>query len=284
MTEQQQFLAYLDTALQQQQFQRLILSQYQGEIAYLQKISLRLIELNQQPMLSATFHYRQQDKTQNYSLEQAMPQIEHWLNDCKQANLFTQQQQIQLKKGKKSSRLLIQQQAEQLKVNTQHDREKQRYLQQDSAFLQALGITDAQSQIIPAMSRKWKQINKFIEILSLELDDIAQQRPLHIVDFGSGKGYLTFALYEYLKQHGQEPHMVGVELRHHLVEFCQKVAQQVQFKQLHFFEGDVRTYQPEQLDVMIALHACDVATDFAIHTGIRLNAQMIVCSPCCHKE
>lgn len=158
MTEQQQFLAHLETALQQQHFQRLILSQYQGEMTDLQKISVRLIELHQQPMLSATFHYRQQDKTQNYSLEQAMPQIEHWLNDCKQANLFTQQQQIQLKKGKKSSRLLIQQQTEQVKVNTQHDREKQRYLQQDSAFLQALGITDAQSQIIPAMSRKWKQI------------------------------------------------------------------------------------------------------------------------------
>lgn len=78
--------------------------------------------------------------------------------------------------------------------------------------------------------------------------------------------------------------MVGVELRHHLVEFCQKVADDVGFKQLSFFEGDVRSYQPKQLDVMIALHACDVATDFAIHTGIRLNAELIVCSPCCHKE
>ena len=69
-----------------------------------------------------------------------------------------------------------------------------------------------------------------------------------------------------------------------MVEFCQQVATEANFNQLDFFQGDVRTYNPEQLDVMIALHACDVATDFAIHTGIRLNAQMIMCAPCCHKE
>src|SRR5690606_15867173 len=67
-------------------------------------------------------------------------------------------------------------------------------------------------------------------------------------------------------------------------EFCQKVARQSGFDQLDFFQGDVRTYEPKRLDVMIALHACDVATDFAIHSGIRLNAQMIMCAPCCHKE
>ncbi|MGL6033807.1 MAG: methyltransferase, partial [Acinetobacter johnsonii] len=75
-----------------------------------------------------------------------------------------------------------------------------------------------------------------------------------------------------------------VELNSKMVEFCQEVANKSDFQQLDFFQGDVRTYQPERLDVMIALHACDVATDFAIHTGIRLNAEMIMCAPCCHKE
>ena len=87
-----------------------------------------------------------------------------------------------------------------------------------------------------------------------------------------------------MQKHGQIPTVTGVELNPKMVEFCQDVAQKSNFNQLDFFQGDVRTYQPDQLDVMIALHACDVATDFAIHTGIRLNAQVIMCAPCCHKE
>ena len=127
--------------------------------------------------------------------------------------------------------------------------------------------------------------NKFIEIFSKAYEQIdASQQQLNIVDFGSGKGYLTFALYDYLQSQQKTPLITGVELRSNLVEFCQNVADQVGFNHLDFFEGDVRSYQPEKLDVMIALHACDIATDFAIHTGIRLNASMIMCAPCCHKE
>lgn len=281
MNEQQQFLQHIQQSLAQQQFKKMVLSQYRGELVNLEKISCREIGLNDQKQLSFTYHYQQQDQTKNYLLDEAIQHIQQLLPDCKQANLFTTDCEIQLKQGKKSSRLLVQKSQNIVKTDHQHNREKKRYVEQNSTYLQHLGITDAQANIIPAMSRKWKQINKFIEIVSGVL---VTDKTLNIVDFGSGKGYLTFALYDYLKQNAQEPNMVGVELRHHLVEFCQKVAQDVGFNQLSFFEGDVRTYQPERLDVMIALHACDVATDFAIHTGIRLNAQAIICSPCCHKE
>lgn len=167
----------------------------------------------------------------------------------------------------------------------QHDRSKHRYVDQDSYFLQPLGITDSKAQIIPSMARKWKQINKFVEIFAGALDKIDHQdQALQVVDFGSGKGYLTFALYDYLAKNQFIPQVTGVELNPKMVEFCQKVATEANFQHLDFFQGDVRTYAPKKLDVMIALHACDVATDFAIHTGIRLNAQMIMCAPCCHKE
>ena len=134
------------------------------------------------------------------------------------------------------------------------------------------------------MARKWKQINKFIEIFSGALSQISPQQQLRVVDFGSGKGYLTFALYDYLRTQQQAAQVTGVELRAPLVQFCEQVARDCDFQQLDFFQGDVRSYAPERLDVMIALHACDVATDFAIHTGLRLNASMIMCAPCCHKE
>ena len=118
-----------------------------------------------------------------------------------------------------------------------HDREKQRYLQQGNAFLKELGITDEKAQVIPSMARKWKQINKFIEIFASAYEQIdASQQELRIVDFGSGKGYLTFALYDYLQQQQKIPLITGVELRRNLVEFCQNVADKVHFNHLDFLK------------------------------------------------
>jgi len=285
--QEQQFFHEIKQMLDQQAFERLILSQYKGELAQLEKITFRVVELHGQKQLSALYHHTTQDVTKNYSFEEGLQQIEQLIIQSKQANLFSTTQEIQLKKNKKKALLNMgKKQAVNATQTVQtHDREKQRYVQQGNAFLKELGITDEKGQIIPSMARKWKQINKFIEIFASAYEQIdASQQELRIVDFGSGKGYLTFALYDYLQEQQKTPLITGVELRPNLVEFCQNVADKVHFNYLDFFEGDVRSYQPEKLDVMIALHACDIATDFAIHTGIRLNASMIMCAPCCHKE
>lgn len=286
--QEQQFLADLQQAIENKSFDRMVLSQYKGELAGLEKITCRVILLQQQAVLSCLYTYKTQDVTKNLTLDEAIAHIQNLLNDCKQANLFTATAEIQLKKNKKKAMLTRSkvQATQKAEISMQqHDREKHRYLDQDSYFLQLLGISDAKAQIIPSMARKWKQINKFVEIFSGALAHIqTKDHSLRVVDFGSGKGYLTFALYDYLAKQQQTPFVTGVELNEKMVQFCQAVADKAQFSQLDFFQGDVRTYQPEHLDVMIALHACDVATDFAIHTGIRLNASMIMCAPCCHKE
>lgn len=286
--QEQQFLEAFQQAFETDHFDRLILSQYKGELEQLEKMTFRVISLNEQKVLSCVYRYKTQDVTKNYPLNEAFTQVTELLTCCKQANLFTDQEELQLKKNKKKA-MLTRSKAKPVstkaKAEQGHDRIKQRYVDQDSVFLQHLGITDQQGQIIPSMARKWKQINKFVEIFSGALAQIQpQEQGLRIVDFGSGKGYLTCALYDYMQKHGQTPYVTGVELNPKMVEFCQNVAQQSGFNQLDFFQGDVRTYEPERLDVMIALHACDVATDFAIHSGIRLNAQIIMCAPCCHKE
>ena len=286
--QEQQLLDVFQQAIDTHQFERLILSQYKGELEQLEKMTLRVISLQQQPMLSILYRYKTQDVTKNYPLSEALDLARNLLLCCKQANLFTATEELQLKKNKKKAMLTVTQNKATAKSGSEqqgHDRVKHRYVDQDSLFLQPLGITDAKAQIIPSMARKWKQINKFVEICAGAVEQIQQtDQPLHVVDFGSGKGYLTFALYDYLAKHQQTPFVTGVELNPKMVEFCQNVSAQAGFEQLGFFQGDVRTYEPERLDVMIALHACDVATDFAIHTGIRLNAQMIMCAPCCHKE
>ena len=284
--QEQELMDAVLQSIETKQLERLILSQYKGDLVDLEKITFRLIQLQNETVLSALYRHKTQDITKNYALAEANVVISDLILKSKQANFFSADEEIQLKKNKKKA-MLTRSKNHVAKVDVQqgHDRIKKRFVDQDSVFLQHLGITDAKAQVIPSMARKWKQINKFVEIFSGAVEQIQHtDRALKVVDFGSGKGYLTCALYDYLQKNVQKPAVTGVELNPKMVEFCQNVAQASSFDQLDFFQGDVRTYAPEHLDVMIALHACDVATDFAIHTGIRLNAQMIMCAPCCHKE
>ncbi|NHB59268.1 class I SAM-dependent methyltransferase [Acinetobacter shaoyimingii] len=286
--QEQQFLDLVLQAIEINKIDRLVFSQYKGELVDLLKITIRMIQLNNEPVLNVLYHHKTQDITKNYPLDEAQNLIEELMSQCKQANLFSLDEEIQIKKNKKKAMLTKNAKvgaSTAVKAEQGHDREKHRYVEQSSPFLKALSITDEKAQIIPSMARKWKQINKFVEIFSGALSNInVKDQQLNVVDFGSGKGYLTFALYDYLQKQNLSPSVTGVELNDKMVQFCQKVAQDADFNQLQFFQGDVRTYHPENLDVMIALHACDIATDFAIHTGIRLNASMIMCAPCCHKE
>ena len=286
--QEQQFLDTVQQAIENNQLERVIFSQYRGELVDLEKITLRLINLQNDTVLNALYRHKTQDVTKNYALQDAQNVLSELMSQCKQANLFTLDSEIQIKKNKKKAMLTSSVKtpsSTNSKTEQGHDREKHRFVDQTAPFLKALTITDEKAQIIPSMARKWKQINKFVEIFSGALAQIqVKDDQLHVVDFGSGKGYLTFALYDYLQKQNVSPLVTGVELNDKMVKFCQNVAENAEFNQLQFFQGDVRTYHPEQLDVMIALHACDIATDFAIHTGIRLNAQMIMCAPCCHKE
>ncbi len=168
-----------------------------------------------------------------------------------------------------------------------HDRSKRRALALDLPFLVDLGITDARHRLVPSMARKWKQIDKFLEVLdgALEAAALGAGAPIRVVDFGCGKGYLTFAVHEHLRRRfGVAPQVTGVELRADLVDLCNRAAERSRCEGLRFVQGDLRSFEPEAVDVMIALHACDTATDHAIDLGLRAGAQVLVCSPCCHKE
>jgi SAM-dependent methyltransferase len=170
---------------------------------------------------------------------------------------------------------------------TAHNREKQRWLTLDRPFLAALGVTNERHELVPAMARKWKQINKFVEVFAhaLAASPLADAASLRIVDFGSGKGYLTFAIHDWLRHsRAINAEVTGVELRQDMVALCNAAIARLGIEGLHIQQGDVRHWQPQALDVMIALHACDTATDHAIDLGLRGGAQIILCSPCCHKE
>ena len=284
-----EFFNELETALQDDTFIELLLTKYRGRDTDLKRVIVRRVLLKTAPHLSFVFRYQTRDETKNASIADGIKRIRSWLGDeFKDAHLFTTNQDLQIgfsKRGKVTlGRSTPSKSAD---SNSAHNRSKQRMIDPSRPYLRDLGITHAKHQIVSAMARKWRQINRFIEIFghAVESAKLAQQETIRVVDFGSGKGYLTFAMHDYLATQLQaKPDVVGVELREHLVAFCTGIAQQHSLQGLSFRLGDIRSSPPEPMDALIALHACDTATDLALHLGIRSEARVIMCSPCCHIE
>jgi hypothetical protein len=284
------FMALLSQALEQSSFVSLVLSKHRGEAVDLQRVSVREVQLKGQRALSFLYRHDTRDITKNLPLTEGVQQVRTMLwHEFQNAHLHTQTQEVQLaysRKGKPSLRIGKASAAP--APASGHDKEKQRLLDIGRPFLTGLGVTNEQGQLIPAMSRKWKQINKFVEVFShaLAASSLAESSDVHVVDFGSGKGYLTFAVHDYLRNvlGRAEAQVTGVELRDDMVALCAGVVRRLGLQGLDFHQGDVRSYTPPRLNVMIALHACDTATDYAIHLGIRAGAEIIMCSPCCHKQ
>ena len=285
----QPFFQRVEQALTSENLLKLVLSKYQGAEP-LKQLQIRPVTLKQLWQLSFTFKYQTNDVTRNVLAEQAVEELKALIGvQFQAANLFTPEWEVQLTISKKGKVLYQEKKLQQSEKSTvtAHDREKKRYLSLERPFLQELGVTDNQKQLIPAMSRKWKQINKFIEIFSGAVQDtgLAERKQLHVADFGSGKAYLTFAMHDYLTNSlGLDAQVTGVELRQNLVDLCSKTAEKLQLSGLSFEQGDVKHFKARGINVMIALHACDTATDYALHMGIATGAEIIMCSPCCHKQ
>lgn len=283
------FYQLLADSLAKNSLIKLLLSKYRGADKSLQRITIRPISLQNEPVLSFVYQHQTNHITKNLSYDEGLANIKLLLgNDFKSAHLATAQAEVQLEISKKGKVQISTHNVKQaVAAPLEHDREKKRFVDIERPFLTQLGVTDSQHNLIPAMSRKWKQINKFIEVFSqaLEASPHKNDQPINVVDFGSGKGYLTFAIHDYLRHSlHNDAQVTGVELRQALADLCNETAATLDHQGLSFVCGDVRTHAPKQTDVMIALHACDIATDYAIHYGIRANADIIMCSPCCHKQ
>jgi len=287
------FFRLLETALATSRLTQLVLAGYRGGEAGLQRVIARPVTIKGEPQLSLVWRYRTRDITKNHALPQALALLRAWVGtDFRNAHLHTPDQEVQFalsKKGKGSLRLSdaaagpAAAEGPEEAASQAHNRAKQRWVALEAPHWVDLGLATADGQLVPAMARKWKQINKFVEVFAaaFSASPLAKRpadAPVRVADFGAGKGYLTFALYEYLRGQGRRAEVTGIELRDDLVRLCNQAAG------LRFDCGDVRSHPPGQLDVMIALHACDIATDHAIHVGLRAGASIILCAPCCHKQ
>ena len=288
------FLALLAGSLAQGSFVKLVLAKYKGAEAQLNQLLVRQVTLRratqqEEPCLSLVYRYATRDITKNLPITDGLHVVGHLLGDAfRNAHLHTTTEDIQLAISQRGQCTLRRSAGAHAEAPPQeHNREKHRYVELDRPFLVALGVTDAHARLVPAMARKWKQINKFVEVFShaLASSTLAQAAQVRVMDFGAGKGYLTFAVHDHLRHTlGLAVQVTGVELRQDMVALCNDAVTRLNIEGLRFDHGDVTTYAPQPIDVMIALHACDTATDHAIHKGIRAGAAIILCSPCCHKQ
>ena len=156
----------------------------------------------------------------------------------------------------------------------------------DIDFLIYLGVMTQDKKVVKAKYNKFRQINKYLELLKSSIDTLPTDRPLKIVDFGCGKAYLTFALYYYVvKILGREAYITGLDLKEDIIDYCNKVAKELNYNTLEFQKGDIKNYSRTQdVDMVIMLHACDNATDEGIVQSIKFNAKIIIAVPCCQHE
>jgi len=268
------FLVSTRTALDDHTFVKLTLGHYTGADD-LKKITIKKILIKGAEKLSFTYTHKTRDIVKNYDIEDGLERIERALaSEFKTANLFTTEFDIAFDKGKiKKSPASTKE-----KPSLSHDRAKNR-LVAIKPYLHDLGITDANGNVLKSAQDKYRQIDKYVEILSGLI-----KKPKKIVDMGSGKGYLTFALYDYLSTQNPDTKIIGVEFRKDMVDLCTKIAAKANFKNLSFAQGTIESYDASDADTLIALHACDTATDDAIAKGIAAGAELIVVAPCCHKQ
>ncbi|MFL6467346.1 MAG: class I SAM-dependent methyltransferase [Pyrinomonadaceae bacterium] len=287
------FIAGLQESLQNSTFVKLTLANYKGSEEHLQRISVRVVATKKGKLLAFQTRFATRDVVTNFDIEPGIGQVRtHLENGFRSAHLFTTENDFQLTIGKKSARLIKTKPTFHNKPSVSHDREKKHLIDPNAYYLKALGITTDEGRIRSDQRDKWTQINKFVEIVAglIENSSLKDKPDLHIVDMGSGKGYLTFALYDFLMQKPARSkgeisiQLTGVEQRPDLVSLCKEIAQASSFDGLKFVQGTIADFDLGETDILIALHACDTATDDALYKGITANAEIIVAAPCCHHE
>ncbi|MDQ6481496.1 SAM-dependent methyltransferase [Dyadobacter sp. LHD-138] len=283
-----EFVTILAQTISNQTFVSLSLGNYKGSEENLKNLYAKRILIKKEEKLSFTYRYKTRDIVKNFSIDEGIVLIGKFLtNGFHVSTLFSTEFDL-LFEIQNHDKVILKKKAATAKAapSLDHDKNKKRLISaQNKSYLTDLNITDQEGNVFKSAQDKYKQINHYIEILSSLIKEIPTEGKLKVVDMGSGKGYLTFALYDYLQNVlNLKPEVTGVEFREDLVTLCNKIAGDASFANLNFVEGTIESYESAGTDILIALHACDTATDDAIFKGIKAGAELIVVAPCCHKQ
>jgi SAM-dependent methyltransferase len=236
--------------------------------------------------LSFVFRYQTKDVTKSFEFSKAKELIAELMgNQFLQADLFLKNASYHLIFDKKGKSKLVKKELEaERAVAEMHNKIKNRIVE-DAPFLRLLGVFSNEGKLKSDKQDKFVQINKYLEFFSQSITSSELKDDFSVIDMGSGKGYLTFAMYDYLTRIlGKKAAVKGIEYRQDMVDLCNNLAQKADFVGLSFVQGTIENAETQGDNVLIALHACDTATDEAIFKGINANAKIIMVAPCCHKQ
>ena len=315
----QKFINKLESSLNDGSFVKLTLSkprvEAHGRASYdeykdLRNVYVKPIILRNEKMYSFTYRYERRDETKNYDAKQSLEVITNLISEIfLNASLFSLTEDVTLLISKKGKATVMSKAVkEQREQNVEHDKIKNRLINPENPWWFKLGLTTRDGKVTADMQHKFKQICKYVEIVDGVIKNVKFEGKIRIADMGAGKGYLTFALYEYLTQKCKyDIQMEGVEIRPDLVMKINEIIKESDMKDFRFVESSIEDFVCQQttdnrqqtssnfsdsqifrfsdsIDVLIALHACNTATDDAIIKGIESNAKLIICAPCCHKQ
>lgn len=256
-----------------------------------EKIKIRPVLLKDQLKFQVTFYRGTKVIHKNYEKKELLTDIPLWLGEYfkqMQAEYGDMQASVLVsKKGKvtiKTKRTGCKKQAV-----LEHNRKKKYILEEGKPvpFLVDLGVMSQNGKIIHAKYDKFKQINRYLEFVDDILEQLPKDREVTIVDFGCGKSYLTFALYYFLRElNGYQVSIIGLDLKEDVIEHCNKLSKKYGYQdKLKFYVGDIAGYNAlKSVDMVVTLHACDTATDYALAKAVGWGAQVILSVPCCQHE
>ena len=254
------------------------------------KVKIRPIMLKEKLVFQVTEYKGAQVFHENYDKKQLICKIEDYLQDSfKQMELTATSMQATVLVSKKGKVTIKKKQIQrEKKVDLSHNKAKKYILQEGTLvpFLVDLGVQTKEGKIVRSNYDKFRQINRYLEFIADIMPILPTDRCINIIDFGCGKSYLTFALYYYMKiLCNRDIQVIGLDLKEKVIEDCNVLAVRCDYDKLKFVTGDVSTYTGEgNVDMVVTLHACDTATDYAIEKAVKWGAKVIFTVPCCQHE
>lgn len=267
---------------------RLVLGNKRKKSLPYQKVVVRPFSSNEGMMYQAEYVYPNKVIHENLNSDEFADTVGSLIfTSFKQANFFTTDADYQILAAKPEVPKITKKDPTMKPQGLEHDHTKKYIIPNGEPcdFLIRLGVMNDAGQVLKKHYGKFRQINRFLEIARDVIDYLPKDKTLKIIDFGCGKAYLTFALYYYLKkQLGLNVDIVGLDLKEDVIHFCSDIASSLGYDELKFEIGDIAEYQDTHADMVVTLHACDTATDFALLNAKKWNASVILSVPCCQHE
>lgn len=256
----------------------------------IKKVILRPVQLKNEIFYQKSSYEEKKVFHENLTADECKAQMLDLVKEFKQVELLTETERLTglvSKKGKATVKIKQTGCACQER-DLSHNRKKEYLIPEGTPipYLVDLGVMTKEGKIVHSRYDKYRQINRFLEFIEDILVNLPKDRPVRILDFGCGKSYLTFAMYEYLHERkGYQVEMIGLDLKEDVMEHCSQLAEKYGYENLHFYTGDIANYEDDKpIDMVVTLHACDTATDYALEKAVRWGAKVILSVPCCQHE